>query len=516
MGEIPFQEMPGLRSRRAAPLCVVRALSRAGGRFYDRFVPPASAADLGLVRIVVLGILLANALARDLPSVAELPPGIRREMGAMQFVHRIPGWDRLYSDEAALWWLKTATVVATLLAASGTLTRVCVPTATLLTLVHDGIFREYSHFFHTGLVPAYCGAVLSLAPCGDGWSVDSLFRTNRGREDQCVLYGWTRYAIWIVLAATYACAGMSKLRNGSLWWWHGDNLKRMVLTNGLHPDHIPMGMSGLLATIPSPFFSGLGIVALLVELLYWTVLVSRRARLILPVASIGLHLGILVTQGIPFFDLIAIQAVFLNRRVLNERARFWGISRGAATATVAASLQTSPTIAHGHLVGEKHSSREAPRSAMPDDGDRDQCVTNKHARGLILCAFLVCASAACWIGRVEWYPLTAWQMYSGYSPATRAVYVKVTAISEEGTKREIHPSRFIDAAPWNRDLIQLQPEQIRATFGAIKRVANEKRRAGEPAIVSLAIEKWVWDFRKEPNSSTFGHRVARISDSPSH
>ena len=64
----------------------------------NRFVPPATAADLGVIRIVVFGLILANVCFHDLPSVAELPAGIRREMGVMQLVHRIPGWDRMYSD----------------------------------------------------------------------------------------------------------------------------------------------------------------------------------------------------------------------------------------------------------------------------------------------------------------------------------------------------------------------------------------------------------------------------------
>ena len=281
---------------------------------YDRFVPPATAVDLGVIRIVVFGLILANVCFHDLPSVAELPAGIRREMGVMQLVHRIPGWDRVYSDEAALRWLKTATVVATLLAASGTFTRLTVPVATLLALIHDGIFREYSHFFHTGLVPVYCGAVLCCLPCGDAWSVDSLIRKNRVREDRTVLLGWTRYAIWIVVAGAYVGAGLSKLRNGGPSWWHGDNLKRLILSSSVHPDHFQLGLTGWLATLPIFWFSALGLVGLLVELSYGLVLVSRRARVVLPLAAIGLHLAIFVSEGIPFFDLVAIQAVFINWR----------------------------------------------------------------------------------------------------------------------------------------------------------------------------------------------------------
>ncbi len=104
-------------------------------------------------------------------------------------------------------------------------------------------------------------------------------------------------------------------------------------------------------------------------------------------------------------------------------------------------------------------------------------------------------------------------MYSGYSPGTRARYVKMTALFEDGTRREIRAGRYIDGAPTNRDLSMLDSEQIRATFGAIKGVANEKRRAGDPAIASLALETWLWDFRNEPDSPTLGHLVHTFPDS---
>jgi hypothetical protein len=469
-----------MQSRLKFALCVVRAFPGAGSRIYDRFVPPANAADLGIIRLVVFAFLLANTLCRDLPSVAELPPEIRREMGVMQLLHRLPAWDRVYVDHVPLRWLKTATVVATLLAASGTLTRATVPAATLLTLVHDGIFREYSHFFHTGLVPAYCGAVLTIAPCGDAWSIDSLIRKTRVREDRSVMYGWARYAIWIVVAGVYVCAGMSKLSNGGLWWWHGDNLKPMILTTNLNADHLELGNSRFLAAVPNPYFSALGIAGLLVELLYGLVLVSRRARLTLPAAAITLHLGILVCQGIPFFDLIAVQAAFVN----------WGA-----------------------LTGGMKLSRAAPHSTEPGKEDLDRGRSGSHWRGLALSVVLVSGTAGCWIGHVEWYPLTAWQMYSVYSPGTRAWYVKVIALSEDGTMREICAARYIDAAPTNTDLTALKPDQIRATFAAIKRVANEKRRPGDPAIVSVALETWLWDFGNAPDSPTFGLLIHRILDS---
>jgi hypothetical protein len=44
-----------------------------------------------------------------------------------------------------------------------------------------------------------------------------------------------------------------------------------------------------------------------------------------------------------------VKGLFLAGDALNEHARFWAIPSGAATVTVAAFLQTSPTIAHGHL-----------------------------------------------------------------------------------------------------------------------------------------------------------------------
>jgi hypothetical protein len=435
-----------------------------------------------MIRVVVFGFLFANVLCRDLPSVAELPLHIRRPMGAMELLHQLPGWNRVYADEALLQWLKAATALAALLAASGTLTRASVPAATFLVLVHDGILREYSHFFHTGLVPAYCGAVLSFTPCGDGWSIDGLFRKHIGRENRCARYGWSRYAIWVVVAGVYFCAGLSKLRNGGWCWWHGDNLKSMILNSNLDANYFQLRNSGFLAALPDPCFSALGVAGLVIELSFVLVLVSRLARLVLPLAAIGLHAGILFCQGIPFFDLIALQVVLL----------LWGARAGGTNRNCA-----------------------RPSAVAPGDAALDSRPAGLAWRGPVLNMFLICAATACWIGRVEWYPLTSWQMYSGYSPAVPAWYVRMTALFDDGTRREIRAANYIDGAPTNSDLAKLPPQQARETLDAIRRIANEKHPAGEPAILSVALDTWLWDFRGHPASPTFGQRIHRMTDSAS-
>src|ERR671923_2447552 len=79
---------------------------------------------------------------------------------------------------------------------------------------------------------------------------------------------------------------------------------------------------------PTWVFGALGLCALLGELCFVLVLVSKTARIVLPALTAAMHVGILVVQNILFPDLIAIQAVFYNWRPLLRR--FERVVRGAA------------------------------------------------------------------------------------------------------------------------------------------------------------------------------------------
>src|SRR5690606_21919239 len=98
--------------------------------------------------------------------------------------------------------------------------------------------------------------------------------------------------------------------------------KSILLTDALKPMHFNFGLSLHMTTWPAWIFTAMAVFAVATELVMGLVLVSRRARFIAPVMMAGVHVGIWLLQGVLFFDLIVIQALFF----LPER---WFVCRDA-------------------------------------------------------------------------------------------------------------------------------------------------------------------------------------------
>ncbi|PQO36154.1 hypothetical protein DTL21_09570 [Bremerella cremea] len=440
-------------------------------QFFNRFVGHSSPQSLGAIRFWIFSILAVNVLWEDLPSIAYLPGQLRSRMGVMLLIHKIPGWDSIYSSYHALLVLKVATLIALFLALIGLKTKWSVPLASLLALLHGGILREYSHFFHTCLLPIHVAIALSFMPCGDGFSVDrylSKLKVNDSPQNQGLLakYGWSRYICWGLIAAAYTAAGLSKIANGGLWWWHGENLKKIVLTDTLNPMQFEFGLEHELAYLPVGLFSVMGLSAVIIESTFGVVLFSRRARLVLPVLVIGMHLGILICQGILFFDLILIQAVFFDfTRILPEN------------------LQLKDSV--------KQAS-ESPRSH------------SLHARWFTIFLLLMSVLAAFWASRLELYPLTAWQMYSGVSESELIKYNKVFAVYADGRKEEARLEYWIGALADSRyrDILKKTTQQQAAFFKMLLSLANKGSQ--QPKIIRFEVETVEWRFLTNADDPDFG------------
>jgi predicted DCC family thiol-disulfide oxidoreductase YuxK len=289
-------------------------MSSAG--FFRRFVGAATPGTLGAIRAFTCLILLISTAWEDLSSIALLPPEIRHPMGAMNLLYALPtGYERFLGSETSLWLFQRLTEVVLFLGVIGWHTRIVIPVATLSAFVLNGIMREYSGFWDQNLVPIYVLAVLSFTPCGDGWSLDRVLRIARGRsvpaaERPAPVYGWARYACWVVIALTYLAAGLSKVRDGGLEWVSATNI-------ALH-----------LAPLPDIGFVLLGIAAVAGELIFVTVLFSRLARRIVPAVTMSMHVGIVLLQNIVFADLVFLPLVFYDfskvREAIGRRLRAGG------------------------------------------------------------------------------------------------------------------------------------------------------------------------------------------------
>jgi predicted DCC family thiol-disulfide oxidoreductase YuxK len=296
--------------------------------FYRRFVGAATPGSLGAIRMLICAILLASVLWEDLASSALLPKEMRAPMGLLRVFYYLPGFEAFVSSQSALGIFEALTALILFLGVIGWHTRIVVPLGVLCYFLLGGIIRQYTWFYHTGLVPLYVLAVLSLTPCGDGWSVDRLLRIYRRRPvpdaDRALpVYGWSRYLCWLVVALAYVAAGLSKLGNDGWAWLNPASLKRVMLRDSLNPMAFDWGASLYFVQAPDFFFTALAAATVLGELAFALVLFSGVARLIVPTAMMMMHLGILFFQNVFFPDLIACQLMFYNFTPLRKAIGEW-------------------------------------------------------------------------------------------------------------------------------------------------------------------------------------------------
>src|SRR5262249_5139916 len=151
--------------------------------------------------------------------------------GMLVYLYALPiGLDTLLTSAPSLRAFQFLTEVLLFLGAVGWRTRVVLPLATVSYFVLLGILIDYSFFWHQNLVPLYVMIVLCFTSCGDGWSVDRLWKIFRGRAvpdaDRALpVYAWGRYACWAMIALPYVANGLSKLVDGGLMWWDPVNIR---------------------------------------------------------------------------------------------------------------------------------------------------------------------------------------------------------------------------------------------------------------------------------------------------
>jgi len=465
-----------------------------------RLVPDARPSDLGAVRILVAGILLASTLWEDPGSTAALPDGLRNPPGVMHFLARLPGYEALAGSAIALEAFGWLTSLVLLCAMIGWKSRLSVPLGAILYLLLGGWLRQYAWFYHTGLIPLYLLAVLSFLPSGEGLSLDRLLRRRGGDRPAADVpsrrFGWARYAVWTALALPYVAAGLSKLRNGGLTWWDASNFKYILFQSVLRPMEFDFQFSLGLASAPDWLFEAMAIAALLGELLYALVLVSRRARWVIPIAMLLMHLSILFLQNILFFDLILLQAIYWNFRPLLSRLPLpAGIAGPHPTSGRPGGALRAPQFAGGEMGG-------GALRAMARKGRR--------ATEAVLVVLTVC-----WVFRVEYYPLTAMQMFSSRQsePLVYEIALARTAAGDV-VRAPIEDSIGAMSDSRYRRVLQMAFDEERqalagAVMEAVVRRWNDTAEA-EREILSIEIQRWEWLYLAEPSDPDHGRLTDRV------
>ncbi|HAG81299.1 MAG TPA: hypothetical protein DCL61_09020 [Cyanobacteria bacterium UBA12227] len=331
---VAFEKLlfPSLSAQNGLLICLgfgIVAWITTSPSFFRRFVGDATPESLGAIRIITCAIQLMMTLwLEDLPSSALLPEEIRHSMGIMKYFYTLPGFEAFVRNQAYLQIFEWLTALILFLGLIGWRTRIVIPLGAFCYLILGGILRQYTWFYHTGLIPVYVMAILSLTPCADGLSVDRLRKVYQGKTvpvaDQAFpIYGWSRYACWVVIAISYVQAGLSKIYKSGWYWWDPENMKSILFSSNLDPVQTNWGVSLHLVHAPNVVFAILGFAGMYGEIVYGLVLFSKIARKVLPIFMAGLHIGILFLQDILFFDLIILQLIFYDFTETRKTIQRW-------------------------------------------------------------------------------------------------------------------------------------------------------------------------------------------------
>ena len=446
-------------------------------RFFQTFVGDAPPQTLGAIRVVTCAVLLIATSLEDLGSVALLPPEMRTGTGAMGLLLAAPiGFERLLASEMGLRTLQHLTELFLVLGMIGCFTRLVIPLTAAAHFLSLGILVDYSFFWHQNLVPLYVLTVLSFTPCGDGLSIDRLWKRYLGRrvrDRDWAVYGLSRYLCWVVIVLPYVQSGLAKLRMAGWSWWDATNMRSMLYGDTLSPREYDWHVALRLVSAPDAVFTALGVATIVLEVSYVLVLFSRTARRILPLMMIGVHLGILLLQRILFLDLILLQLVFVD---------------------------------FGRI-----------RAELPGRADTRAGFGTRFPFAAAL-SLVVFVTAACWLQRVEFYPLSAWQLYAMLDTSGKVSYYKVMGHYDSGRVSTVRLEEGIGAlaldgrysVALNKCFASAADVSICEKFLAASASAYNARRPPGDRLTHYEIQTWTWDFVSEPRDPEHGRLQKRI------
>ncbi len=438
--------------------------------------------QLAWIRIVVCLTALTLTVIEDLPAISSLPVGMQNDYQFFHFLNAVPGYAALLSNPYLLGALQWTTAILLFLGLLGFNTRMTLLLGSLGYILMEAILREYTYYFHSGIVPLYLLLVLPWTPCAAAWSIDRRLNPDKPKASPQSI-GFSVYACFIVMAIVYLLCGLSKLRESGLDWFRPENIQHKLLQDAMNPIFLDYKWKATLWLVQhhaaDVVYSAIGVVGVAVELGYFTVLFSRTAQIVLPAMAFGVHLGILVFQHILFLDLLMLQFIFLDvdsvANFLRQRFRF-RINRKTT-----------------HVPPRNGERQMAPPSIV------------LAALAAVIATFLLA-----WVWRVEYYPLTAWHMYSGPEGTTPIFYYKVVANLENGSSIVVPSRNYCPAVMPNTRFLLMKAfrttrrSQIFDQFlSAYVERLNRNLAFGSP-ISSIEVQRWRWNYAVDPNDPRFG------------
>ena len=296
-------------------------------KFFKRLLSD-SAARLGMIRAGVHGVFLYSVLSSSFAELGHLPVTIMRPIGILSLM----SWkffDRLITPNGMM-ALKGVLVVSLLMSTFGYLTRTSTKTSALLVILYQGLLRSFGYPNADEMTGIYFLIILAFTPCGDAFSIDSLYRTKKPSDSRA--YAYPILLMQLVLSWCYFTAGLSKIRISGLAYFGRDNLPIQAIEHSL--DNMHDTQFRLAFHMPQfRDFTGIAMFfAILWEILFPLAVFSRRARPWILGFGLVFHAMIMLTMNVYFFNTMAMYLVFVDwpavvrwfsRRPLFRRMSTW-------------------------------------------------------------------------------------------------------------------------------------------------------------------------------------------------
>jgi hypothetical protein len=254
---------------------------------------------LGVVRISVFGLWLANVWLVHLEDLADLPRELLSRYGVLWLIPP-PVWDSMWTLPF-LSALKSVLLVCLcwLILGLPRYQAVAIGTCVLLTLF-DGMEKSLGHINHSKFVLLYSAWVLAAFPSADAVALSR----RRGAPAPPVMYAAPLIAMALLIVVPYSMIGAFRIGRSGPGIFFGDAIKHWFLKRCYEANStgfrfgIVMAENAALLALTKVGFSIIGVLELLSPLC----LVSRAFRWLWIPAMIGFHFLSLVTMNIFFWQ----------------------------------------------------------------------------------------------------------------------------------------------------------------------------------------------------------------------
>lgn len=263
-------------------------------RFDALLAQPVSTRSMGLIRTLV-GLITLRHLW---PFVADALDGRTYHD---RFHHAYwPALPELSPNGYAA--LLTAGMVAALAMTIGLVTRVT--TGFTFGVVAYNLALSTTHLHNNRAYLVTVLLILTLAPCGRSFSIDSWFRGRKGLDTNQTTPGWTLWLLRFVSAVTYGASGLSKLLDSD---WFGGQVTwgRVVVQEAMVRDSLlPSAIADML--LNRSFHTIAAKVIVLTELFIAAGLWSRRTRRLAIAVAASFHVMIQVSADVQIFSYLGL------------------------------------------------------------------------------------------------------------------------------------------------------------------------------------------------------------------